>query len=156
MQQIGHSIASRATRNMQYWGCILRVVLAAMVYPIHITPPLPACILYDCSGGWGCILHVALAAMVYPIHITPPLPACILYDCSGGWGCILHVALAAMLYPIHITPPFPACILYDCREGCGVIIGNTQSVSIPFLFLFFFHQSSLYPIKIFAKCFYLL
>ena len=34
-----------------------------------------------------------------------------------------------------------------------MIIGNTQSVSIPFLFLFFFHQSSLYPIK---KCFYLL
>ena len=38
----------------------------------------------------------------------------------------------------------------------GAIIGNTQSVSIPFLFLFFFHQSSLYPIKRFAKCFYLL
>ena len=37
-----------------------------------------------------------------------------------------------------------------------MIIGSTQSVSIPFLFLFFFHQSSLYPIKIFAKCFYLL
>ena len=32
-------------------------------------------------------------------------------------------------------------------------IGNTQSVSIPF---FFFLQSSLYPIKIFAKFFYLL
>ena len=46
-----------------------------------------------------------------------------------------------------------ACILYDCREGRGVIIGNTQSFSIPFLFVFFFHQSSLYPIKIFAKCF---
>ena len=27
---------------------------------------------------------------------------------------------------------------------------------MPFLFLFFFHQSSLYPIKIFAKSFYLL
>ena len=37
-----------------------------------------------------------------------------------------------------------------------MIIGNTQSVSISFLFLFFFHQSSLYPIKIFVKCFYLL
>ena len=58
--------------------------------------------------------------------------------------------------PYYITPPLPACIVYDCREGHGVIIGNTQSVSIPFLFLFFFHQSSLYPIKIFAKCFYLL
>ena len=37
-----------------------------------------------------------------------------------------------------------------------IYIGNTRSVSISFLFLFFFHQSSLYPIKIFAKCFYLL
>ena len=36
-----------------------------------------------------------------------------------------------------------------------IYIGNTQSVSISFLFLFFFHQSSLYPIKIFAKCVYL-
>ena len=52
----------------------------------------------------------------------------------------------------YITPPLPACIVYDCREGRGVI---TQSVSIPFLFLFFFHQSSLYPIKIFAKCLYI-
>ena len=57
---------------------------------------------------------------------------------------------------MYITPPLPACIMYDCREGRGVIIGNTQSVSISFLFLFFFHQSSLYPIKIFVKCFYLL
>ena len=38
----------------------------------------------------------------------------------------------------------------QCRGG--VIIGKTQSVSIPFLCLFFFHQSSLYPIKIFVKC----
>ena len=52
------------------------------------------------------------------------------------------------MYSLYITPPLPACIMYDCREGCAVIIGNTQSVSIPFLFLFFFHQSSLYPIKI--------
>ena len=29
----------------------------------------------------------------------------------------------------------------------------TECYSISFLFLFFFHQSSLYPIKIFAKCF---
>ena len=36
-------------------------------------------------------------------------------------------------------------VMYDSREGHGVIIGNTQSVSISFLFLFFFHQSSLYP-----------
>ena len=40
--------------------------------------------------------------------------------------------------------------MYDCREGHGVI---TVYVSISFLFLFFFHQSSLYPIKIFAKMF---
>ena len=46
--------------------------------------------------------------------------------------------------------------MYDCREGHRVIIGNAPSVSISFLFLFFFHQSSLYPIKIFVKCFYLL
>ena len=32
----------------------------------------------------------------------------------------------------------------------------TECYSISFLFLFFFHQSSLYPIKIFAKCFDLL
>ena len=32
-------------------------------------------------------------------------------------------------------------------------IGNTQCYSISFLFLFFFHQSSLYPNKIFVKCF---
>ena len=32
----------------------------------------------------------------------------------------------------------------------------TECYSISFLFQFFFHQSSLYPIKIFAKCFYLL
>ena len=59
------------------------------------------------------------------------------------------------MYSLYITPPLPACIMYDCREVHGVIIGNTQSVSISFLFPFFFHQSSLYPIKIFVKCFYL-
>ena len=32
-----------------------------------------------------------------------------------------------------------------------MIIGNTQSVSIPFLFLFFVHQSSLYPITLFTS-----
>ena len=65
--------------------------------------------------------------------------------------------LTLCVFPIYITPPLTACIMYDCREGRGVIyIGNTQSVNISFLFLFFFHQSSLYPIKIFAKCFYLL
>ena len=63
------------------------------------------------------------------------------------------------LYNYYVFPALPehtaenSCIVFDCREGRGVIIGNTQSVSIPFLFLFFFHLSSLYPIKIFAKCF---
>ena len=45
---------------------------------------------------------------------------------------------------LYITPPIPAYIVYDCREGHGAIIGNTQSISITFLFLFFFHQSILY------------
>ena len=61
------------------------------------------------------------------------------------------------VYSLYITPPLPACIVYDCREGRGVIYREyTEFYSISFLFLFFFHQSSLYPIKIFAKCFYLL
>ena len=55
------------------------------------------------------------------------------------------------VYSLYITPHV-LCM----TVGRGVIIGYTQSVSTPFLFLFFFHQSSLYPIKIFAKCFYLL
>ena len=39
----------------------------------------------------------------------------------------------------------------------GVIYREyTECYSISFLFLFFLHQSSLYSIKIFAKCFYLL
>ena len=42
-----------------------------------------------------------------------------------------------------------------CIPYISLHIGNTQSVSISFLFLFFFHQSSLYPIKIFVKYFYL-
>ena len=46
------------------------------------------------------------------------------------------------MYSLYITPPLPACIMYEVH---GVIIGNTQSVIISFLFLFFFHQSSLYP-----------
>ena len=38
-----------------------------------------------------------------------------------------------------------------------IYIGNTQSVIASHsCFCSFFHQSSLYPIKIFAKCFYLL
>ena len=55
-----------------------------------------------------------------------------------------------------IIPPLPACIVYDCREGHGVILGNTQSVSIPVLFLFFF--SPVIPISYqnISKCFYLL
>ena len=63
------------------------------------------------------------------------------------------------MYSLYITPPLPACMhcIYDCREGHGVIYREyTECYSISFWFLFFFHQSSLYPIKIFAKCFYLL
>ena len=60
--------------------------------------------------------------------------------------------LTLCVFPIYHPVPLPACIMYDCREVHGVIIGNTQSVSISFLFLFFFHQLSLYPIKIFVKC----
>ena len=54
--------------------------------------------------------------------------------------------LTLCVFPI--TPPLPACIVYDCREGRGVIIG-IHSVSISFLFLFFFHQSSLIQSKMF-------
>ena len=58
---------------------------------------------------------------------------------------------------ISLHPSLHACIVYDCKEGRGVIYREyTECYSISFLFLFFFHQSSLYPIKIFAKCFYLL
>ena len=58
---------------------------------------------------------------------------------------------------ISLHPSLHACIVYDCREGRGVIYREyTECYSISFLFLFFFHHSSLYPIKIFAKCFYLL
>ena len=58
---------------------------------------------------------------------------------------------------ISLHPSLHACIVYYCREGRGVIYREyTKCYSISFLFLFFFHQSSLYPIKIFAKCFYLL
>ena len=61
------------------------------------------------------------------------------------------------MYSLYITPPLPACIVYDSREGCGVIYREyTECYSISFLFLLFFHQSSLFPTKIFAKCFYLL
>ena len=75
--------------------------------------------------------------------------------CITTHSCSLKLILFTV--SMHSTPrALPACIMYDCREVHGVIIGNTQSVSIPFLFLFFFHQSSLYPIKIFVKCFYLL
>ena len=47
---------------------------------------------------------------------------------------------------------------YTMHAGRGGVIYReyTECYSISFLFLFFFHQSSLYPIKRFAKCFYLL
>ena len=57
--------------------------------------------------------------------------------------------------PYYHSTTLPTVIHNACRDGWSDI-GNTQSVSIPFLFLFFFHQSSLYPIKIFANSFYLL
>ena len=58
-------------------------------------------------------------------------------------------------------PPYttlPTVIYNACREGWSAVIYReyTECYSISFLFLFFFHQSSLYPIKRFAKCFYLL
>ena len=65
---------------------------------------------------------------------------------DGNTLCIPYISLHPSLHALCMT----------VGRGHGVIIGNTQSVSIPFLFQFFFHQSSLYPIKIFAKCFYLL
>ena len=50
------------------------------------------------------------------------------------------------MYSLYITPPLSACIVHDCREGRGVIYREyTECYSISFLFLFFFHQSSLYP-----------
>ena len=56
-----------------------------------------------------------------------------------------------------IITPRSSLQSYTMHAGRGgVIYREYTSVSIPFLFLFFFHQSSLYPIKIFAKCFYLL
>ena len=54
---------------------------------------------------------------------------------------------------ISLHPSLHALCMTLGRIVESVIIGNTQSVSIPFLFLFFFHQPSLYPIKRFAKCF---
>ena len=57
-------------------------------------------------------------------------------------------------YP-YISLHYPP---YTMHAGRGGVIYReyTECYSISFLFLFFFHQSSLYPIKIFAKCFYLL
>ena len=68
---------------------------------------------------------------------------------------MLHPLFA--LHLVFLTSPHCVGIVYDCREGRGVIYREyTECYSISFLFLFFFHQSSLYPIKIIAKCFYLL
>ena len=57
---------------------------------------------------------------------------------------------------ISLHPSLQALCMTVCSEGRGVIIGNTQSVSIPFLFLFFFSPVIPIPNQIFAKCFYLL
>ena len=63
--------------------------------------------------------------------------------------CIPYISLHPSLQSSHIQ--------YMHAGRGGVIYREyTECYSISFLFLFFFHQSSLYPIKIFAKCFYLL
>ena len=61
------------------------------------------------------------------------------------------------LYSLYITPR-PSLQSYTMHAGRGGVIymEYTECYSISFLFLLFFHQSSLYPIKRFAKCFYLL
>ena len=62
------------------------------------------------------------------------------------------------MYSLYITPR-PSLQSYTMHAGRGgglIYREYTECYSISFLFLFFFHQSSLYPIKIFAKCFYLL
>ena len=61
------------------------------------------------------------------------------------------------MYSLYITPR-PSLQSYTMHAGRGGVIYReyTECYSISFLFLFFFHQSSLYPIKRFAKCFYLL
>ena len=62
--------------------------------------------------------------------------------------CIPYISLHPSLHALYMTVG---------RVVRGVIYREyTECYSISFLFLFFFHQSSLYPIKIFAKCFYLL
>ena len=66
-----------------------------------------------------------------------------------------YIDIAIAISDITPRPSLQSYIMHAVRGGV-IYIGNTQSVSISFLFLFFFHQSSLYPIKIFAKCFYLL
>ena len=61
--------------------------------------------------------------------------------------------------PYNYITPRPSYSHIQCMHaGRGGVIYReyTECYSISFLFLFFFHQSSLYPIKIFAKCFYLL
>ena len=52
-------------------------------------------------------------------------------------------------------PPYSLNTMHAGRGGV-IYREYTECYSISFLFLFFFHQSSLYPIKRFAKCFYLL
>ena len=53
--------------------------------------------------------------------------------------------LTLCVFAIYRSMTLPTVIHNACREGwIDIRIGNTQSVSIPFLFLFFFHQSSLY------------
>ena len=61
--------------------------------------------------------------------------------------------LTLCVFPIITPRPSLQSYIMHAGRGGVIYIGNTQSVSISFLFLFFFHKSSLYPIKIFAKMF---
>ena len=60
--------------------------------------------------------------------------------------------LTLCVFPIYISlhPSLHALCMINHYSGF------TEYYSISFLFLFFFHLSSLYPIKIFVKYFYLL
>ena len=60
------------------------------------------------------------------------------------------------MYSLYITPR-PSLQSYTMHAGRGGVIYReyTECYSISFLFLFFFHQSSLYSIKIFAKFMFL-
>ena len=75
----------------------------------------------------------------------------------------ISTGLISRYQPVDIVAMVFPCLAVYHRVGAfevmachGINREYTECYSISFLFLFFFHQSSLYPIKIFAKCFYLL